>query len=236
MTWQVTLRDPVVACKFGYLYNKEALLEALVTKKLEDNFKHVKSLKDVHAAKLTANPAYTDSVKQSELGKGANATHFMCPVTQLPMNGKYKFVLIAPTETVLSERGLKETSSTNEAGQKICPMTSQPYKEEEVLMLHQHLMDPEKFAEEHRLEMKRLAEEKKRKKDKKKGKKEDDEGAEQGPKRMKVDPTAAIAEKSKSAVFSGLFRSKEEKGKKTTAEDLLMLAPGSKHGQAAKFG
>ena len=34
-----------MACKFGYLYNKEALLEALLTKKLEDNFKHIKSFK-----------------------------------------------------------------------------------------------------------------------------------------------------------------------------------------------
>ena len=56
------------------------------------------------------------------------------------MNGKYKFVLITSTETILAERGLKETSSTNAEGRKVCPMTSLPYDESEILMLHQHLM------------------------------------------------------------------------------------------------
>jgi len=81
--------------------------------------------------------------------------------------------------------------------------------------------------------MKRLKEEQRQKKDKKKGKREE-EGERLGgdrTKRMKVDASAKIAEKSKSAVYSGLFRPKQDKNKVTSAEDLMMLAPGSKHGQ-----
>merc|ERR1712216_526466 len=149
---QTTLKHPVVACKFGYLYNKEPLVAALITKTLEEQFQHVRNLKDVFPANLTVNPEYTDKVKQSELLDANRVTHFQCPVTQLPMNGKYRFVLIKTSLCVLSERGLKETKSTNEQGQKVCPMTSVPYEDEDILLLHQHLVDPAKYAEEHRAE------------------------------------------------------------------------------------
>ena len=51
---------------------------------------------------------------------------------------------------MLAEKGLKETKSTNEAGEKLCPVTSLPYVEEDVIVLHQHLHDAEKQAEEHK--------------------------------------------------------------------------------------
>ena len=116
-------------------------------------------------------------------------------------------------------------------------MTSIPYKEEDVIVLHQHLMDPEKFQTEHKAEMKRIAEEKKKKKDKKKkkGGEDSEEGEQQGPKRQKVDPSSVIAEKSKSEVYAGLFVPKQDKNKVTNAEDLMMLAPGSKNGYAGNI-
>merc|ERR1712224_235427 len=136
---------------------------------------------------------------------------------------------------VLSERGLKETKSTNEQGQKVCPMTNVPYEDEDILLLHQHLVDPEKYAEEHRAETRARAEEKKRKK--KKHKKEAKDGEEHGPaKRSKLDPSETIKEKSKSSVYTSLFRKKEEVNKKVSAEDLLMLAPGSRNGTQGHLG
>jgi hypothetical protein len=228
---QATLKFPV-ACRFGYLFNKDALIAALVNKSLEPQFKHIRKIKDVHDATLTTNPAYSDAPKGAEVLDSARDCHFICPVTQLPMNGKYKFVLIKTTKTVLSERGLKETASKNEAGEKLCPITSMPYVDEDVILLHQHLHDAEKLDEEHKILMKTIEKEETKKSKKKKAKREDPEvdGAEEaGPgKKMKADPSSTIKEKSKSAVYSSLFRSKKDAKEMVSAEDLLMKAPGAK--------
>ena len=122
---------------------------------------------------------------------------------------------------MLAEKGLKETKSTNEAGEKLCPVTSLPYVEEDVIVLHQHLHDAEKQAEEHKEYMKTLESEKKKKKKKKKAKDEDEDVVEDAPvKKRKVDPTQTIKEKSKSDIYKSLFR--QGKNEPVSAEDLLM--------------
>jgi len=134
-------------------------------------------------------------------------------------------MLIKPSRIVVSERGLKETGSKKKGGETLCPMTSTPYTDEDLVILHQHLHDGEKLAEEHKEFMKTVEAENKKKKKKKKSKDEDAEGdAEEGgpSKKSKVDPSATIKEKSKSSVYTSLFRDPKLKNTAVSAEDLLM--------------
>lgn len=38
---------PIVWCRLGFLYKKEAIINALMNKKIPVSFKHISSLKDV---------------------------------------------------------------------------------------------------------------------------------------------------------------------------------------------
>merc|ERR1719171_1998700 len=50
---QQELKDPVVACRLGNLYNKEAMIGALLNKSLPSALSHVKALKDVKQCVLS---------------------------------------------------------------------------------------------------------------------------------------------------------------------------------------
>ena len=65
--------------------------------------------------------------------------------------------------TVLSERGLKETKETNGDGKRVDPVTSSPYDDEDVVLLHQHLHEPEKYEEDMKAEIKQREADKKKK-------------------------------------------------------------------------
>merc|ERR1719356_2191288 len=49
---QEPLRDPVVACRLGDLYNKEALIGALLNKSMPSELSHVRALKDVKECRI----------------------------------------------------------------------------------------------------------------------------------------------------------------------------------------
>jgi len=50
------LAPPIVACKLGYLYNKMALLEALLDGTLPPEFSHIKKAKRVGGMAVTLRP------------------------------------------------------------------------------------------------------------------------------------------------------------------------------------
>ena len=52
------LKAPIVVCDLGYLYNKEDLIEKMLSKTLPAELSHLRSLKDVCDATLHANPAW----------------------------------------------------------------------------------------------------------------------------------------------------------------------------------
>jgi len=120
---QQPLREPIVACELGRLYNKEALIEALLNKTIAGNANasHIRSLKDVKELNLTPNPAYDAKVvdKGAEY-KDFNVAQFICPVVGLEMNGKYRFCFIWRCGCVVSEKALKEVESEvcHKCGQK----------------------------------------------------------------------------------------------------------------------
>ncbi|PPD75562.1 hypothetical protein GOBAR_DD27512 [Gossypium barbadense] len=98
------LREPCVIDKLGNIFNKEALVEALLGKKLPKEFRHVKGLKDMINVKLSMIPG-----KQSDAADGAT---FQCPITGLEFNGKYKFFALRNCGHVVSAKALKEVKSS----------------------------------------------------------------------------------------------------------------------------
>ncbi|KAH6585201.1 hypothetical protein BASA61_006994 [Batrachochytrium salamandrivorans] len=115
------LQCPVVACGFGRLYNKSAVLEFLLDpSKYGDGdvvCSHISCMKDVTTLKLTSNPAFSASTQNTSAILGsfndqAMIPQFCCPVTQREMNGKSKFVYMELCGCVLSEQALREVSST----------------------------------------------------------------------------------------------------------------------------
>jgi len=125
-TCQITqepLKKPIVACKLGRMYNKEAILEARLAKTLQQNetTKHIRSLADVKELQLTGNRDYR---RESDAEKGDTymdygQTQFQCPVTGLGMNGVNEFVLNWNCGCVISARALTEVATT------MCPSCSQ---------------------------------------------------------------------------------------------------------------
>jgi hypothetical protein len=112
------LRQPIVSCPKGRLYNKEAILMYLIQKKQSpeetiNSYRvnvagHVNSLKDLTTLRLVSNPT--------------NSNSFICPVTRREMNGQYRFAYLKPCGCVLSSQALP--SATN-----VCLICETPFKE-----------------------------------------------------------------------------------------------------------
>jgi len=98
------LVEPIVACELGNLFNKEELLSALIDKKLNPAFSHIRGLKDIKTLLFCANPNYDASLEL----EGECPAQFVCPVTQIEFNGMLPFVVIWNTGYVLSEKAIKE--------------------------------------------------------------------------------------------------------------------------------
>lgn len=81
------LQKPIVACRLGRLYNKEAIINLLLDRdqysEVAEAFSHIKGLKDVK--ELTLKESLD---KKPEDGKSVS---FVCPVTGKEMNGKGRF-------------------------------------------------------------------------------------------------------------------------------------------------
>lgn len=99
------LKHPIVVDYLGNLFNKQALVEALLTKKLPKAFSHIKGLKDMIAVELASIPG-SDSPNGGEV-------KFQCPITGMEFNGKYKFHALKSCGHVLSAKALKEVKSSS---------------------------------------------------------------------------------------------------------------------------
>lgn len=105
------LKQPVVACELGRIYNKEAVLMALLDKSnIPEVARHIRSLKDVTVLQLTLNPSYKPTSNAGAYNDTQTAQH-ACPVTGLEMSGRYKFVYLRGCGCVISEKALKEVPS-----------------------------------------------------------------------------------------------------------------------------
>ncbi|KAG7380399.1 Protein RTF2 [Phytophthora pseudosyringae] len=227
------LREPVVACRLGNLFNKQTLLEHLLVKSMPERFRHITSLKDVATCRVT---------REKE---GAEDALWCCPVTMAEFNGKQPFVVLFSCGCVLSERALKAVNT------KECLVCGNPFEEQDVEML---LLDDEQYETkqkqllELKAEGKRVRKSKKRAKEEKeekdggkkehkkhhkdkKSKRKAEQLGEMGDARLvKIakDASESISKaKEKSQVFASLFS--KEKQEKASANDLLMTIGGMRY-------
>ncbi len=199
------LRDPIVSCELGHLYNKEAVLLALLERTLNPAFNHIRGMKDLIPCRFTHNPNWVDETAASiaaggETGAASEAkgetgsfldedvvAKFICPVTRVEMNAKQPFVVLRTTGWVLSERALKEIGAANLQGEY------GPFEMEDIIRL---IPEDEEEAEMRRRMNERRAKAKKEKKRKHGGGGEDggekkDEETKEERKKRKADKAAA---------------------------------------------
>jgi len=98
------LRHPIVVCEMGNLYNKEAIITALLNKTLNPSFSHIRGLKDIKELIFSRNTDYEESKETN----GEFQSKFMCPITLMEFNGLTPFVVIWTTGYVISEKAIRE--------------------------------------------------------------------------------------------------------------------------------
>lgn len=113
---QQPLQEPVVACRLGNLYNKEAIISALLAKSMPPPLQHICSLKDVKHCRLKWQEA--DGRKR-----------IVCPVSLEDLDtGSSRAVLIWKTGAVVSVKSLEALKS------KECPVTGKMFDSEKDLI------------------------------------------------------------------------------------------------------
>lgn len=101
------LKEPCVVDFLGNVFNKEALVEALLGKKVPKAFGHIKGLKDMITVHFSPIPG-TESNRRSS----AAGPRFQCPISGVEFNGKCKFLALKTCGHVLSAKALKEVKSS----------------------------------------------------------------------------------------------------------------------------
>lgn len=130
------LKEPIVACDLGKLYNKDAVIEYLLNKNSEKKaeIKHIKGLKDIHTLSLHPNPSWQSKTEKAEKGDGYiddQDSKYICPISGIEMNGKHKFCFLRTCGCVLSQRALKELRDS------VCGICSKNYSEnDDVIILN----------------------------------------------------------------------------------------------------
>lgn len=134
------LKRPIVVDSHGLLYNKDAILEYLLDRTLfEHGPSHIKKLKDVKELQLTENSAFkTNHNDSGNEYLDVYSSPFICPLTGVEMNGKYKFCAIWTCGCVLSDRALRSVNNNNSADEKLsCPKCGQEYaSNDDVIILN----------------------------------------------------------------------------------------------------
>jgi len=107
------LREPIVCCELGNLYNKEAILACLLEKTLPNELQHIRGLKDLKTLRFTRNAGPSGSASSSSSSSSSSSAEnassaFVCPVTKDEFNGLHPFVAIWSTGFVLSEKAVRE--------------------------------------------------------------------------------------------------------------------------------
>jgi hypothetical protein len=96
------LSSHIVIDELGNLYNKDILIQSLISKTLVSSCNHIRGLKDIKDAIFTYNNDDNNDDKRS------NTNRFICPVTRVEFNGSLPFVLIWSTGYVLSDKAIRE--------------------------------------------------------------------------------------------------------------------------------
>ena len=107
------LTEPVAMDELGWLYNKEALVSALVTRAVPAGLSHLTGLRDVITLRLQRAPP-----------QGGQPGPFCCPLSGLEFNGKNRFTAFWPSGHVFSASALKARASSPRRYLPICLLLS----------------------------------------------------------------------------------------------------------------
>lgn len=134
-----TLRRPIVVDSHGLLYSKDAILEYLLDRaQFEHGPTYIKKLKDIKELQLTENPSFKEN--HNDLGNeylDVYSSPYICPLTGLEMNGKYKFCAIWTCGCVISDRALRSIKSNNSEEKLSCPKCGLEYtSNDDVIILN----------------------------------------------------------------------------------------------------
>lgn len=90
------LKKPVVGDKLGFLYNKEALIQALLDKRIPKFFLHITSLKDVKDLNIILSQIENEETK------------VICPISSTEFSGLNCFYIIWKCGCVISKKATDE--------------------------------------------------------------------------------------------------------------------------------
>jgi len=218
------LVEPIMADDLGQLYNKEEVIRYLLEKKSIKNFEHIKKMKDLTELRLKT----AEKKAESKLGAAADVykgdiSKFVCPITSIPMNGKYKFSFSKTCGCVFSEKALKEVPSPT------CLLCGKEFTSEDVIPIYGDESEVQKLRQkmEEKLEKEKAAKAEKSEKSEKAEKAEKADKADKADKKQKKrkleEEEAELAQESekkshlegKSDVYKSLFKPANEppKGK-----------------------
>ncbi|UKK00542.2 hypothetical protein MACK_000616 [Theileria orientalis] len=102
---QEPLSSPIVSCKLGLLYNKEAVLRYILSKKPRASFEHLKGLKDIKDVKFMVDK---------------DTNRFICPILRTELSATSRGVLIWKCGCCVSEKAFKKFINTS-SNEGICP-------------------------------------------------------------------------------------------------------------------
>jgi len=119
------LSNPIVCDELGNLFNKDALIEVLLSKKLPKNLKHIKNLKDVFPVHLTQNPEYHDG--------DSSCSRWICPIsfTEAGKGGK-KFAAIRTCGHVFEHSTLNQIATADPC----CVTCNCKYTKEDIVIIN----------------------------------------------------------------------------------------------------
>ncbi|XP_054720198.1 replication termination factor 2-like [Uloborus diversus] len=181
---QQPLHKPIVSCELGKLYNKEAVIEHLLNKEKiasSEVASHVTKLSDVKELNLTEKNGFkAKSDQKGDEYVDFHDSRFICPVTGLDMNGIQKFFFLWKCGCVISERAFKEVKS------ETCHKCGKAYEGDDAIVING--TDEEIDAlKDKMIERRRLA------KLEKKKKRAAAAAGESEVKKIKVEPSDAVA-------------------------------------------
>ncbi len=106
------LAAPVVIDELGTLFNKDAVVHALLHKSIPSPLAYISSLKHLVDLKLEANQQGSSKKVASVNGSAAptNESQFCCPITGVALNGRYKFVAFRSTGHVVRPERIRMES------------------------------------------------------------------------------------------------------------------------------
>ncbi|TPP61114.1 hypothetical protein FGIG_05461 [Fasciola gigantica] len=124
---QDPLRPPIVSCRLGRLYNKESVINKLLSRSnVNQAADHIRKLKDVRELRLTANNSQTTSFDPLQ----DDSAEFYCPVTGLEMSGAHAFVYLWTCGCVFSKKALETVQD------KLCMTCGTPFTADDIILLN----------------------------------------------------------------------------------------------------